>query len=89
MTLQINEKECIKAGIDVKEVTRIASGLSRYGRQAEKLGIIIFGGSSGSLRFHDNNDLEPHDLVLAFLDGIYDGGDGGCDEDDEGFLRGE
>ena len=85
-----NTKECKKAGLDPKEIGRIAKGLSRYGRQAEKLGITIFGGSgSGDLRIHDTEGLEERALILASIDGSFDGGDGSCREDSEGLLRGE
>lgn len=85
-----NINECNKAGIDHKEVERIAKGLSRYGRQADKLGIMIFGGSgSGSLRIHDSKGLEARPLVLANIDGRVDGGDGACDDAEDGLMRGE
>ena len=83
-------KECNKAGIDPEEVERIAKGLSRYGRQAEKLGITIFGGSgNGSLRIHDSKELTARPLVLAQIDGDVDGGDGACDDIEDGLMRGE
>lgn len=85
--MHINEDECLAAGLDPKEVARIARGLSRYAKQAEALGIEIFGGTgTGSLRADDNS---PGRLVLAELDGYFDGGDGGQHQDDEGLLRGE
>jgi len=87
--MEINERECHKAGLDYEEVHRIAKGISRYANQADKLGIEIFGGSSGSLRFKDDKSLEGRPLILAFLDGRYDGGCGACYEDEKGFLRGE
>lgn len=84
---RINESECEAAGLDPKEVKRIASGLSRYAKQAEKLGICIFGGSgAGSLMV---NDGEPGRLVVADIDGDFDGGNGACQEDENGLLRGE
>ena len=85
-----NKKECEKAGLDPDEVERIAKGLSRYGKQADKLGLGIFGGSgSGTLRFRDNHDPEGRALVVAVIDGDVDGGDGSESEDKNGFLRGE
>ncbi|WP_217495096.1 hypothetical protein [Vibrio sonorensis] len=49
-----HEDECIAAELDPKEVRRIAKGLTRYAKQAEALGLTIFGGSgSGSLRIDD------------------------------------
>lgn len=85
-----NDDECIAAGLDPKEVERIAKGISRYARQAQALGIQIFGGGSGggSLRFARGHE-EAGALVLADLDGMYEGGDGATDWDSEGLLRGE
>jgi len=87
----VNDNECIKAGLDPDEVERIAKGLSRYGRQAKKLGLTIFGGSgSGTLRIHDDPyDMNGRALIVASVNGDIDGGDGACGEDDEGLLRGE
>lgn len=86
--MDIYPNECEAAGLDPAEVERIARGLSRYARQAEKLGITIFGGSSGTLRFADRLDNDG-DLILASLDGTYDGGDGAYRPDTDGLLRGE
>lgn len=86
-TMYVNEDECKAAGVDAKEVKRIAKGLSRYARQAEKLGINIFGGSgTGSLRSEDG---ESRKLVLAYLDGDFGGGDGGTSRGLDGLERGE
>lgn len=88
MSVIIHESECAAAGLDPKEVRRIAAGFNRYARQAKRLGITIFGGTgSGSLRARDD-DLLPQ-LIIADLDGPYDGGDGGAQEDENGLLRGE
>jgi hypothetical protein len=86
--MHANEDECIKAGLDYEEVKRIAKGLSRYAKQAEKLGLTIFGGSSGRLEFDDNGN-GYNSLVIAILDGRYDGGCGGTHVDDEGLERTE
>lgn len=89
--MYVNEDECEAAGLDPKEVERIAKGLSRYAREARKLGIEIFGGSgTGSLRFDDGKP--PGRLIIAFLDGHFDGGDGGqgsSTENQDGLIRGE
>jgi hypothetical protein len=88
--MTVNRDECEKAGISLKDIERISKGLSRYGRQAEKLGITIFGGSgTGTLRIHDANEVEGRALVLANIDGDYDGGDGSEREDEDGLIRGE
>lgn len=81
-----NKAECEAAGLDPAEVRRIANGLSRYAKQAQKLGIQVFGGGGqGSLRYDDNGGGR---LIVAYLDGNYDGGDGGLDES-SGLMRGE
>lgn len=85
--MMINEKECRAAGLDPKEVERIARGLSRYAKQADALGMCVFGGSgTGTLRM-DDHVRGP--LVLASLNGVFDGGDGACRPDDDGLMRGE
>lgn len=84
---QINSAECEAAGVDEKEVKRIAAGISRYAKQAQKLGIGLFGGSgTGTLRFDDGAEEK---LILAYLDGFFDGGDGAEARDECGLLRGE
>jgi len=81
-----NDAECAKAGVDPEEVVKIANGLSRYAKQAKKLGIQIFGGSGcGTLRFDDGEGI----LVLSTLSGTFDGGDGAEKQDSEGLWRGE
>ena len=85
--MKVNEREIEAAGLDVEEVRRIAKGLQRYAKQAQALGIIIFGGSgTGSLRARD--DEERH-LVLANISGYFDGGDGAEQPDSDGLIRGE
>lgn len=85
--MQINKDECRAAGLDPAEVAKIARGLSRYARQAEALGLCVFGGSgAGELRFDDH---QGGALVVAALDGVYDGGDGATEVDADGLLRGE
>lgn len=76
------------AGLDPKEVRRIAAGLSRYAREAAALGLEIFGGSgTGDLR--TEADARRAGLILARLDGSFNGGDGASDYDEDGLLRGE
>lgn len=83
----VNENECEAAGLDPLEVKRIAQGLSRYARQAEKLRIQIFGGSTGGqLRYDDGGKGM---LIVGDLDGNFDGGDGGVHTDSDGLQRGE
>ncbi len=83
----VNDEECKKAGLNVKEVTRIARGLSRYGKQASALGITIFGGAgTGTLRMDDGNQ---QNLIIAYIDGDIDGGDGGTSYALDGDERSE
>ena len=88
--VHVNIEECEAAGLDHKEIERIARGLSRYGKQAEALGVTIFGGpGAGSLRFRDESD-PGHALIVADIDGDFDGGDGGqTPHSIDGLLRGE
>ena len=86
--MNIHDDEIEAAGLCLKEVERIAKGLSRYAKQAQAMGISIFGGAgSGSLRFDDGQEIGP--LILADLDGEFDGGDGAATDDENGLLRGE
>ena len=77
----INEDECIAAGLDPKDVRRIALGIERYGKQAAKLGIEFFGGSGTcTMRFYDDKsttgvDTKYGKLIIAHLHGFScDGG---------------
>ena len=86
--MSINERECEAAGLDPKEVARISRGISRYAKEARKLGLSIFGGSgTGTLRCQSGSHEGA--LVVADLQGDFDGGDGACREDEDGLLRGE
>lgn len=83
----MNENECEFADLDPKEVLRISKGLSRYVKQANNLGLTVFGGSgTGQLRLPSNDN---GDLIVCFLDGRFDGGAGDAQEDQNGLLRGE
>lgn len=87
----VYEDCCEVAGIDKKEVKRIAKALSKYIKEANKLGMIVFGGSTNGSLMYDDNDSEysGQRLVLAHLDGETEGGDGACDEDHNGLMRTE
>ena len=87
----VNEEECLAAGLDPKAVLAIARRLDRAGRDARKLGLVVFGGSGhGSLRFADGRGVRDRMLVVADLGpGGWDGGDGACLPDENGLLRGE
>ena len=83
---RVNTKECQAAGLDPKQVKRIADGISRYAKQAEALGLEIFGGASGDLRVQATH--RPG-YVVARLDGVFNGGDGATEFDEDGLMRGE
>jgi hypothetical protein len=88
----IYKNECDAAGLNHKEVKRIANGLAKYAKQAEALGLTIFGDGygSGTLRFADEHREQRGALILAQIsEGMWDGGDGGSFPDSDGLERGE
>jgi len=91
--MMLNERECDVAAQDPATVRRLASRLQRLANDCDALGITIFGGSgSGSLRAWDGNrprELTGRLLILASIEGPFDGGDGGSCPDDDGLERGE
>ncbi len=83
-----NINECMAAGVDPTDIERIANGLGRYSRQAEKLGLTIFGGSGNGKICRYENHGKP--LVLADIPGgQWEGGAGDTHIDDDGLERGE
>lgn len=71
----VNEEECEAAGLDPKEVLRIARGITRYMRMADKLGLELYGASGvGHLCSRDESGDKVIVADLAPL-GLYDGGD--------------
>ncbi len=85
--MMVNEAECKAAGVNTKKVASIARRLSKVAKEAHAMGIHIFGGSSsGTLRYRGDSD---HALILAHLDGEFDGGDGAIDDYGDGLERGE
>ncbi|AJY53216.1 hypothetical protein [Halomonas sp. KO116] len=84
--MYVNTDECEAAGVDPNEVKKIAAGLSRYAKQAERLGLTVFGGSGTGMLRTDSGKQGA--LILAVLDGDFDGGDGGTDVDQNGLQRG-
>ncbi len=82
----VNEDACEAAGLDIPTVTSIARRLSRAARDARALGLVIFGGAgTGTLRYNDGEGR----LIIASLDGDFDGGDGATHHDAQGLERGE
>lgn len=91
--MTILEDECERAGLDQAKVASITRRLSKAAREANALGLTIFGGSgSGSLRWRDpfENDHRRGPLVVAHIQGgNFDGGDGAEHPDEYGLMRGE
>lgn len=96
--MAVHSEECRAAGIDEKAVASIARRLQKAAIDAQRLGLVVFGGSgSGSLRAVNTEYSESSSsghcgtgkLVVADMDGSWDGGDGGYSEGPDGLLRGE
>ena len=90
----INDDEIAAAGFDaadLKAITSIARRISKAAKEAEAMGIEVFGGTgNGSLRYNDGKGIGASaGLIIADLDGRFDGGDGGVSPDSNGLLRGE
>jgi hypothetical protein len=86
--MYVNEKECAKAGKNAETIEQLARHFSSAGRRARKLGVYVFGGSGGgTIRCRDADGGRP--LILANIDGEFDGGDGASRPDAEGLERGE
>jgi len=85
--MQVNYDECEAANVDPEKIKRIAQRLSKCGKELNAMGLEVFGGSGiGTIRQSANGDGS---LILAYLDGIFDGGDGAAIEGNDGLLRGE
>jgi hypothetical protein len=76
----VNEQYgCFIYVIDPRVVASIARRISKAAKEAEALGLAVFGGSgSGTLRYH-MTDAGGTQTEVAWLDGCWDGGDGGDD----------
>lgn len=79
---------CIAAGVDPMKVESLAKRLEKLGKEAEKMGLHIFGGNgTGSLR--TNESVNDSNIVVAHIcGGHWDGGDGHEMEID-GIIYGE
>ncbi len=81
--------ECEAVGLDPAEIGKRARRISNAAKELRKMGVVIFGGSgNGTLRFGRSNPGKGA-IVLADLDGVFDGGDGAYSEGGDGLLRGE
>jgi hypothetical protein len=90
----VNDRECDAAGLDPKVVERLARRIEKCAKECQALGITIFGGAhSGDLRADEANRgarrVNERQLILAHMEGAWDGGDGGSNQDENGLQRGE
>ena len=90
----LNKRECQKAKVPLAKVRQIARNLAKITRDAERIGLKVFGSGCGiSLRFDEKPGVSHRkcgDLVCAEVLGMNcDGGDGGSCSDADGLLRGE
>lgn len=84
-----DEKSCRAAGVDPKKVESLARRLNKLGKEAEKMGLFIFGGSgTGTLRTEKEYDHGQIVVGVISYGGTWDGGDGGIREND-GIQYGE
>lgn len=79
--------ECLAAGLDYKAVRKLANDLSAIGRRARAMGITIFGNSGSGVLIGEDGDPIRGQLVLAEVDGMFDGGDNTPQFDEEGLQR--
>lgn len=87
--MRLMEDECRAAGIDPKAVAAIARRLERAAKDASRLGLRVFGGSGGGDLRTNSQSVHERPLILAQMNGSWDGGDGSASDDEEGLLRGE
>ena len=79
---------CIAARVSQKKVESLANRLEKLGKEAEKMGLHIFGSSgSGTVRTRDCG-IGRSIIVARICAGYWDGGDGG-EREIEGVWYGE
>ena len=84
--MTIYESSCRLVGVTPESAASLARRLESVARDAQRLGLIVFGGAvGGSLRA--NTMTGP--VVVASVAGSWDGGDGGMVDDEAGIMRGE
>ena len=90
MTYIIREAECDKAELDTKQVTRIVRRMHKAIKEANSIGLLVFGGSSSiSLRIEDENSNTFGELICAEIDCMCSGGCGATHDYSDGLMRGE
>jgi hypothetical protein len=89
--MYLHEDEIKAAGLEPQAVAALARRLERAAKDARKMGLTVFGGTgTGTLRFNDDQwNPTNRPLILADIEGPWDGGDGASWTDDAGLLRGE
>ena len=84
-----DEESCLAAGVDPMKVESIARRLDKLGREADKMGLFIFGGSgSGTLRTQESYNNRNIVVASFGMGGEWDGGDGATTTID-GVMYGE
>lgn len=87
--MSINEDECREAGMAVAKVKKVGDMLDALVKEAGKLNVEIFGGSSClSLRRNLMDGNGPLVLYESKIGNI-SGGDGSTSVDEKGLTRGE
>jgi hypothetical protein len=84
--MQVHLHECQAAKLDPKKVAALAKKLSVCGLEAQHMGLTVFGSGEGRLQ----QLRGAHPLIVATLDGCFDGGafDPSRDGPDD-LMRGE
>ena len=83
-----NIKECESVNLDPQIIERFERRITRLLKDMYKYNLYIFCGSSGSIRYYNDDGKLP--LIVGDWEGNnHDGGCGAYCEDEEGFLRGE
>ena len=78
--MHANKEECDKAGLDYREVKKLARNLESAAVALGEMGVTVFGNNGcGQLLFNEKNGRG--DLIVARINGTFDGGDPGTDED--------
>ena len=87
--MEVYDETCEFLNLDVNKVERLVRRLSSVGKELDRMGITVFGGSgTGTLRVSDAGYGQPY-VIAHISPGTFDGGDGATDEDADGHLRGE
>lgn len=88
--MSVDEEACEFAGLDIKRVKSVVRRLSSAMRDADRMGLFLFGGSGhGTLRKEMDGHPIFSTLIIADIDGCVDGGDGAATFDDRGLQWGE